>query len=505
MAETIFKAATGSTGADGKPIYDVFEGSRKLELPEFQQRGLNIDLLQVGQAPTGFQSQFQPIKIEPKDNIPLAPLEKPVTKADIKAMFDEGQARIRKGYEDQIAAMAPTEGEIERRNRLTNLQEAQTRNIEDVEQRALSGATLTGGMNSEISNIQQGKTFASLPNLREQRLLTLQLGNDLAARQIEVDKAKVAIEAGNADFNMMKDYQDRIADFDEKVQERNDKLPERQKSFIDSAVTQYAGLEWKDLDPATQKSLTDLAAKFGVSVQSLQTNLKNEKNKLELDTAKKRAEIAATNRANIITKNSSANDADIYTVIRGSAGGKAPTDAFKTSFEKGVNVVAQLGDLSGAIKDEATDPIWGIIRSANPYDTKAQQIKAQLQAIVPNLARGVYGEVGVLTDQDIDNYAKTLPNIKSTKELRDVLLGITVKSVARSLETKLRVQAGAGVDVSGQEYVYKQVADTATRLLGSANASPVDNYIDENTKETNTKTTNSYWGAFSTYLFGGKK
>jgi len=152
-------------------------------------------------------------------------------------------------------------------------------------------------------------------------------------------------------------------------------------------------------------------------------------------------------------------------LLQASAGGKATTDTFRTSYEKTLNTLYQLSDLSKAFttykentgktsffsnaEGEITDPILGIIRSANPYDTKAQQIKAQLQAIVPNLARGVYGEVGVLTDQDIANYSQTLPNLKSTKEVRDALLAITAKSVYRSIENKLLVQAKGGVDVSG--------------------------------------------------------
>lgn len=153
-------------------------------------------------------------------------------------------------------------------------------------------------------------------------------------------------------------------------------------------------------------------------------------------------------------------------IVKASAGGKATTDTFRTSYEKTLNTLAQLNDLSKAFttyksntgkngifalgaESDLTAPIMGIIRSANPYDTKAQQIKAQLQSIVPNLARGVYGEVGVLTDQDIANYTQTLPNLKSTKEVRDALLAITAKSVYRSLENKLLVQAKGGVDVSG--------------------------------------------------------
>lgn len=59
------KVASGSVGPDGKPIFDVFEGGRKLELPEFQQRGLNMDWINPGQAPASFKSQFLPTTPEP--------------------------------------------------------------------------------------------------------------------------------------------------------------------------------------------------------------------------------------------------------------------------------------------------------------------------------------------------------------------------------------------------------------------------------------------------------
>ena len=157
---------------------------------------------------------------------------------------------------------------------------------------------------------------------------------------------------------------------------------------------------------------------------------------------------------------------DVYGIIRASAGGKDVDATFIQSFEKGLNVVNQIADLQGSIDNQATGPITGIIRSNNPYDTKAQLIKAQLQAIVPNLARGVYGEVGVLTDNDIKNYAQTLPNLKSTEEVRKAILGITIRSVQRSLENKLKVAAGAGRDVSGLLSVYQQVESLATSLLG---------------------------------------
>lgn len=166
-------------------------------------------------------------------------------------------------------------------------------------------------------------------------------------------------------------------------------------------------------------------------------------------------------------KNEALQSGDIYSVIRASAGGKDASDTFKQSFEKALNVIDQISNLKGAIEGESTGPIWGIVRSNNPYDTKAQQIKAQITAIVPNLARGVYGEVGVLTDNDIALYSKTLPNLKSTQEVSEAVLGITIRSVQRSIENKIKSQAGFGVDMSGIEDVYREVKAKADELLGT--------------------------------------
>lgn len=166
-------------------------------------------------------------------------------------------------------------------------------------------------------------------------------------------------------------------------------------------------------------------------------------------------------------KNQALQSGDIYGVIRASAGGKDASDTFKQSFEKALNVVDQIVNLKGTIEGESTGPIWGIVRSNNPYDTKAQQIKAQITAIVPNLARGVYGEVGVLTDNDVNLYSKTLPSLKSTQEVSEAVLGITIRSVQRSIENKIKSQAGFGVDMSGIEQVYREVKAKADELLGA--------------------------------------
>ncbi len=156
---------------------------------------------------------------------------------------------------------------------------------------------------------------------------------------------------------------------------------------------------------------------------------------------------------------------DTVGVIRASAGGKDVDSSTIQSLEKTINVIHQVATLQKLVQDEATGPIIGTIRSNNPFDKKAQIIKAQLSAIVPNLARGVYGEVGVLTDNDVRIYSRTLPNLKSEDEVRDAVLGLTILSIQRSIENKFEINARAGRDVSAFEDMYLDIKNLADNLL----------------------------------------
>lgn len=159
---------------------------------------------------------------------------------------------------------------------------------------------------------------------------------------------------------------------------------------------------------------------------------------------------------------------DLYGVMRASAAyDKEPSDTFLTSMEKVISTLGQIGVLQENIQNTKTGPIVGSFRGANPWDTNAQTIKAQLNAIVPNLARGVYGEVGVLTDNDIKTYSKTLPTITSTEDVRNAILYITVDMIRRNVESKIRNQAAGQRDMSGYANIYQDVLSTADGILST--------------------------------------
>ena len=179
-------------------------------------------------------------------------------------------------------------------------------------------------------------------------------------------------------------------------------------------------------------------------------------------------------------------------LLLNSAGGKRLTDTSVQKLDKAFGVLDQLGVLQNNIKNMATGPLVGAFRAANPWDTNAQVIKAQLNAIVPNLARGVYGEVGVLTDNDIKQYAKTLPTLTSTEDIRNAVLAITVDMVGKSLKRTLEVNAANKADVSGYVDLYKSILSQRDALFDSINSGT----------STTSQPTQDIWGSIGNFLWG---
>ena len=166
----------------------------------------------------------------------------------------------------------------------------------------------------------------------------------------------------------------------------------------------------------------------------------------------------------------------IYGEMANSVGGKPLPAGAIVSLEKAITVASQLNTLSSLFQDDRqlrglTDengneigvdlaPITKAFRSNNPFDVKAQQITASINAIIPNLARGIYGEVGVLTDTDVTRYAQTIPNLGSVEEVQDAMLAMTMKTVKNSVQNKLVINARNGADVSQQIATLEQLEGT---------------------------------------------
>lgn len=164
--------------------------------------------------------------------------------------------------------------------------------------------------------------------------------------------------------------------------------------------------------------------------------------------------------------------------IRKSKGGRVMTQGELKPITDIQTIVSQADTLTTLINSIDTGPIVGIIKSNNPYDTKAQQMKAAITAIVPKLARGVYGEVGVLTDADIENYSRTIANLRSTTDVNKAVMAMTLDIATRSLASQLNSMAAGQRDVSRFESIYVGLNEKATSLkseLGYGSAPAAEN------------------------------
>lgn len=150
-------------------------------------------------------------------------------------------------------------------------------------------------------------------------------------------------------------------------------------------------------------------------------------------------------------------EADIKEIIDFSRWMKELSDTETLRLDKFDTALSQLDAIEKQVSDMSTWPVIWKLREMNPYDTDAQVLKAQLQALIPNLARGIYGEVGVLTDNDIRNYAKTIPNLTQTSDVQDAILAMTLDIIAWGYKRQLQNLAASNNDVSGFAWKYEEI------------------------------------------------
>lgn len=155
---------------------------------------------------------------------------------------------------------------------------------------------------------------------------------------------------------------------------------------------------------------------------------------------------------------------------------KFPVAGERENLAKFQRVIAQVSALSTSLNDTLTDPIIGRLKQFNPYNFDARAVNAQINALVPNVARGVYGEVGVLTDSDVERYLLTLPNIKSTKQQNDFVTALTLTNARRAFEIDLLNLASSGINVSGYKETYRNLTkqiESIENKLGIKKETPV--------------------------------
>ncbi|MCA9358246.1 hypothetical protein KC902_03220 [Candidatus Kaiserbacteria bacterium] len=208
-------------------------------------------------------------------------------------------------------------------------------------------------------------------------------------------------------------------------------------------------------------------------------------------------------------------DDPILAMIQASKGGRVLTQSEVEPLTNARRVTAQLDSIISSDIADNTGPLLGIIRSNNPYDVKAQELKASITALVPQLARGIYGEVGVLTDSDVARYVQTLPNMRSTDDVNKAVMGLTLRNVRNAFASQLESMAAAGRDVSGYVSIYNdmnnKINSIETELGIGKQEAMTDEALDQEFSQFQQQTSQStaqednspgFWKSIGKFFFG---
>lgn len=141
------------------------------------------------------------------------------------------------------------------------------------------------------------------------------------------------------------------------------------------------------------------------------------------------------------------NGLDTNTILTGKKRALPATQV--ESISQGLGVKADVEKLYTMLKElPGTGPISGRLTSLNKYDPKRQAIESQITRIVPGLARGIFNEVGVLTDADVTRYANTLANPNMTDAQIEIEHKNTLEKINASIGTAIETFGMAGYDVA---------------------------------------------------------
>ena len=136
------------------------------------------------------------------------------------------------------------------------------------------------------------------------------------------------------------------------------------------------------------------------------------------------------------------------------------------SINKALTTREQLNDIDHLLKQIKTGPVQDKLKGVQKLmDTEEGRNKAifegALNALIPGLARGIYGEVGVLTDADIRLYKATVASTGQVEAVNAVLIKKTKELVDTSIRRQLDGAVSNRKNVSGYVGQYSDVTGEA--------------------------------------------
>ena len=102
-----------------------------------------------------------------------------------------------------------------------------------------------------------------------------------------------------------------------------------------------------------------------------------------------------------------------------------------------------------ALKTGNSGVIVGLLQKFWPWAVDSKKVEAMRNSAVPNLARGVFGEVGVLTETDVKRYIAMIPGLNNSPTQQATLIKELRTKLAATKLNSIQSLAAGGRDVSG--------------------------------------------------------
>lgn len=388
----------------------------------------------------------------------------------LKLLTAQGQIQ---GQEAGLATEAGADKAQEEYDRYKSELEAEQRNLDLQTREAQTEGMTVGQRNARIADMnrvsyQKQADIAILANSAKGRFDT---AIDIAKRKVESQLApiKAQIDAKKFYIENKKDEwttaQTAEANRILKAEQRTYDEEKAKKDAIENIKLEYVKNGGKDLSQFKDITTVDEAlAKASGFLMSPMEKLQMEK--LRGDIAKNTMELLQAKQTIGGTTGDPVSD-----IIAGSSryGDKRLTDSQLEKIQKATNALSSMETLQGLLKQgkdgiDVSGPLTGRLRTLATQlggDANASAINATIQGLIPTVARGIFGEVGVLTDADIENYRKTVPNLVATGEQNKLISLVMYDVLNRSLENTLITNAQNQANVSGFLNTYQ---DTKNRI-----------------------------------------
>lgn len=120
-----------------------------------------------------------------------------------------------------------------------------------------------------------------------------------------------------------------------------------------------------------------------------------------------------------------------------------------TLVETAAQTLNDIRDAFGEVSSGKKGPLAGRLAEMNPYDVSVQKLNKLIDSITPALARGVFREVGVLTDKDMERYKSLLPQAKTDPKVAEEVFADLQNKIQHTYSTSIRNLGHAGRDMSG--------------------------------------------------------